>query len=117
MRNALAVLMTLAAMSGAWAADKNSQYGMLTDTCGEYAKDRAKNRTLRYTSWISGYVTAYNAVSPDTYNILGQSNVKSTMQWLDDWCKANPKDNLAVGMSALMGELRPKRQQVRPAAK
>src|SRR3981081_3831982 len=81
MKKALALLAALAATSGAWAADKNAQYGILTDTCGEYAKDRAKNRTLRYTSWIAGYVTAYNAASPDTYNILGDSTVKSTMQW------------------------------------
>ena len=107
----LAVVVAFAAMSSAWAEDKNGQYGILTDTCGEYAKDRAKNRTLRYTSWLAGYVTAYNSVSPDTYNILGKSNVKSTMQWLDSWCKANPEEHLAGGMHALMKELQPARQR------
>src|SRR5882757_9831489 len=60
----LAVVVAFAAMSSAWAEDKNGQYGILTDTCGEYAKDRAKNRTLRYTSWLAGYVTSYNPMSP-----------------------------------------------------
>ena len=36
----LAVVVAFAAMSSAWAEDKNGQYGILTDTCGEYAKDR-----------------------------------------------------------------------------
>jgi hypothetical protein len=111
MRNVLAVLMTFAAISDARAGDKNSQYGMLTDTCGEYAKDRAKNRTLRYSSWIAGYVTAYNSVSPDTYNILGKSNVNSAMLWLDNWCKAHPSENIAGGMHALVQELHPMRQR------
>ena len=117
MRTVVALLAVYVAMSGAWAADKNAQYGILTDTCGEYAKDRAKNRTLRYTSWIAGYVTAYNAASPDTYNILGDSNVKSTMQWLDTWCKANPEGNLAGGMHALTQELHAKRHKTRPTGK
>jgi hypothetical protein len=111
MKNVVAFLAAFAATSGAWAADKNSQYGMLTDTCGEYVKDRAKNRTLRHTSWIAGYVTAYNSVSPETYNILGKSNVQSAMLWLDNWCKAHPSENLAGGMHALVQELYPTRHQ------
>jgi hypothetical protein len=107
----LLFLVIFAAMSGARADDKNGQYGILTDTCGEYAKDRAKNRTLRYTSWIAGYVTAYNSVAPDTYNILGKSNVKSTMEWLDKWCKANPSENLAGGMHAFVKEHHPTRHR------
>ena len=113
----LVCLMMFAAMSGAWADDTNGQYGILTDTCAEYAKDRAKNRTLRYTSWIAGYVTAYNSVAPDTYNILAKSNVKSTMEWLDKWCKANPSEHLAGGMHALVKELHPTRQRFAASGK
>jgi hypothetical protein len=107
----LATLAMCAAMSGAWADDKNGQYGILTDTCAEYAKDRAKNRTLRYTSWIAGYVTGYNSVAPDTYNILGKSNVKSATEWLDKWCKANPSESLAGGLHAFVKELHPARRR------
>jgi hypothetical protein len=37
-----------------------------------------------------GYLTAYNAVSTDTYGISGDMNLDAVMGWLGDYCEQKP---------------------------
>ena len=62
-------------------------------------------------SWVAGYVSGYNSWVPDTYDILGNSDIESAMLWLENYCKANPLKNLGDGMVMLIKELRPKRHR------
>jgi hypothetical protein len=60
---------------------------------------------------MNGYFTAFNRLSASTVNILGNSDLKSAMLWMDNWCKANPLKRIAQGMELLTEELYPNRHK------
>ena len=97
---------------GATASDKdNSSSTQGAVSCGKYIEERGL-KGWSYTvikGWVAGYVTAYNGLAPDTYDILGKSDLNHAMLWMEDYCKAHPLENLANGMKVLMTVLYPKR--------
>lgn len=99
-------------MSGAWASDKNGDYSVQGATsCGSYIEDRKNNEwaAVADLTWIAGYISAYNRMTPDTYDILGGTDLKGVSLWMENWCKANPLSNVSGGMAALTRELWPRR--------
>lgn len=106
------------------AADKAGSFSSnipKTDrSCGTYisARDEGRKgnyiRENKYGSWVSGYITAYNNSTQDTYNIMGNSDMDSLMSWLENYCKQNPLDSFAEATMRLMAELHPKRIRQKP---
>jgi len=118
MRNlihALAVALLLSVSTQTAGRDREQHYRVEgVFSCDRYAADR-KNTKLADSPeyyWVAGYITAYNMRAPNTYSILGKGDLKTTLVWLDKYCKANPKSYLHQGMMALLPELYPKRYQV-----
>jgi len=46
-------------------------------------------------------------------SFLGDTDVSGAMLWLQNYCKANPSNDLAEGMLALTAELYPRRHRTR----
>ena len=126
MKRILPVLLMLASASG-WTSDRNGEMWIQGDTtCGQYTDARAGRATPKYDEalviriaaphWLAGFLTAYNMLTPDTYNILGNSDLQSALIWLDNFCKANPLENISAGAAALVTELYPKRHRTRKDA-
>ena len=89
-------------------------------SCGQYvtARDeqrRAKYRKINtYITWIYGYLTAYNTLTSDTYDIMGQTDRSAILLWLENYCKQNPLKRFAEAMELLTDELHPRRIRKAP---
>lgn len=110
----LFVLMLLFASTAAVGSDDDGYYMELgRKSCGQYIEARTErgSKEANNLAWINGYVTAYNSVTPHTYDILAGTHTRRILLWLDNWCKANPLKYLAEGMQELVDGLYPTRQK------
>lgn len=73
-------------------------------TCQRYAS-RPLDKKNDYIIWVQGYVTAYNALSPQTSNVVGNHDYNWVRLWLDGYCQKNPEKKFNDAVSALMEEL------------
>ncbi len=77
--------------------DKSGNYaiwGAGQKSCYRYLKERTTDGKDPYRTYIMGYLTAYNAMVPDTYSISGNLSLDEIMVWIDDYCEANPMSGL-----------------------
>jgi len=98
------------------AADKDRYYWVQgAISCGDWVKDRKKGGWVLNddTYWIAGYITAYNLLTPDVHNIMGNTDMDSIYLWMDKYCQENPLSNLAGGMEILTHELWPNRKRTK----
>lgn len=102
-------------MRGVSAVDAMGNYSSVDATgCDDYISARRNTSGVFYAQisfWVSGYLTAYNTLASDTYDILGSTDHKGAMLWLENYCKENPLKNLGLGMTAFEVELFPKRHR------
>ena len=66
----------------------------------------------RVTNWVSGWLTAYNALTPDTYRL---ADMPTFMVWVEDFCRQNPSANLAGAIDSYAVANHPRRQRKGPA--
>lgn len=48
--------------------------------------------------YVSGWLTGYNYLTPNTYNIIAKGGVDDVMVWMDDYCAKNLKKNVEAGL-------------------
>ena len=104
--------------TGSYGMDSNNRYvtrGIGGRSCEEYNQtwENLSSRS-RFWNWVSGYVTAYNRWTPNTYDIMGKRDIDSLRGWLDNYCKENPHKSFDDAVGALMSELHPKRLKEEP---
>jgi hypothetical protein len=82
-------------------------FGVGGDSCAVWIDARAKRNTSSHGSWVLGYVSALNL-----WNVIGQRKdaLKNTdgpaiYLWIDNYCRANPLENIATAAGALAREL------------
>jgi len=100
----------------ATAADKDNNYNVQGPiSCGIWVKDRQKGgwEFASDVYWIGGYITAYNAQTPDVFDILNKTDMESVFLWMDKYCQENPLRKLAEGMESLTDELWPNRKRTK----
>ena len=88
MRIIISVLLFVLPLN-ALAADKSGNYaiwGKGQKSCFRYMKDRSAGKDDAYKSFIMGYLTAYNAMTPETYSISRDMKLDEIMTWVDDYC-------------------------------
>ena len=110
----LLLLVLLLTSTLAWSADESEKYRTMgVRSCEIYVRAQCENSWSKITieAWIAGYITAYNYQTPNTYDIRANGDLDSIMLWLDNWCRANPREDLAGGMEVLTEELYPKRHK------
>ncbi len=79
----------LAVASYSWAADGAGNYaiwGSGNTSCFNYNKSRQAGSEQAFKDYVMGYLTAYNTISEDTYNISANMNLAAILAWLDDYC-------------------------------
>jgi hypothetical protein len=100
------------------AADKNDKFnvrGLGTKTCSEYLETRNLNakETDKYADWLTGFLTAYNWLKPDTYDITAsQYNQKGLLKFLDLYCGQSPKKRIIDAAIGLTNSIYAKRTKV-----
>ena len=105
-------LISLLISASSMAVDKNQLYIAVDPvSCKDWSYHRGLSDVegASYTYWITGYLTAYNATTYDVYDVLGNTDSKDVYIKMDKYCEDNPKSHLANGMSNLIMELWPNR--------
>jgi hypothetical protein len=80
----------------AYALDDNGRYmvvGMGAKSCGSFieaSRNNSKTTYLRFETWLTGYLSAYNRDTSQTYDIRGGSDLDGINVWLENYCRANP---------------------------
>ena len=87
--------------------------GLGTTTCSKYLEDRNLDakKTIQYAHWFTGFLTAYNWLQPDTYDISAQYKSNGLLRYLDLYCGRNPKNRLIDAVIAFTKAVYEKRQK------
>ena len=113
---------------GCLASDVNGKYRNFIpkgfDSCSEFVsaiEDCDQNHCAKlslYKVWSAGYLTSYNILTPNTYDISGgreaDSTDRSTIIWLDNFCEQNPLKTYTEALKSLTIELYPTRIKTAP---
>lgn len=120
-RGTLTLLAALLAAGPALAADQNDDFrvkGVGLETCAAYLQAKGQGGPLYVVSrsWLNGYLTAYNQLTPNTYDIAGNANIDGLTNWVDAFCQQNPNTTLVTAAINLMQALGPNRIAQKPAS-
>jgi hypothetical protein len=118
------VLSVLVLPSASIAADTDGAFrtiGLQKETsCASYlsARDEGRkgdyHRENTYLNWVLGYLTAYNRIKPNTYDVKGSSDVSALMLWLENFCKTTQLYSFGDAVDELTTKLYPERIKVAP---
>lgn len=105
----------------AFAADAEGAYSSQRPaSCRELVYElRSRDRTpvlINIRNWISGYITAYNRQTAETFDILGIADFEAAMHSVENFCKARPLENLAAAMEVVTEDLYKTRHQTKRQA-
>tara|TARA_R110000868_G_scaffold196613_3_gene442583 strand:+ start:637 stop:978 length:342 start_codon:yes stop_codon:yes gene_type:complete len=95
----------------ALAAGAQGQYnvkGIGNYSCGKWTAER-KDKSLKgttYVTWITGYLTSYNNFTPGVVDISKGTDVAGLSAWVDNYCGANPLNDIADASNALVQHLK-----------
>ncbi len=96
----------------AMAADSSGGYaiwGAGQKSCFSYNKTRKTDDDGYYHFYLLGYLTAFNAHTPETYRISGKKTLSDILLWLDDYCTGKPVHGFDQAILEFIAEHYPKR--------
>jgi len=106
-------LLFIAAASSANSSDGSFAIkGIGARKCSDFVTQvKAKNeiQISGYVSWVAGYYTAINEVSPATFDSLGWQNMNTVSLILMKFCERNPQARFATAVARLRGALQSQR--------
>jgi hypothetical protein len=76
-----------------WSYDSQGfvSFGVGNRSCDQYVLDaRQPDRGFVYETWLSGYLTAFNAYSPGVSDILMGKDFASAVEWIKHYCQDHP---------------------------
>jgi len=90
-------------------------FGVGTLPCSQYSAARVSGGGLmvQMSRFIEGYLSAFNLIVPNTYDILAGKDIAEAYQWLDRHCRANPEMSLTDAVASLTVYLYPNRSNLR----
>ena len=70
-----------------------ASYGIGSGSCQDYLDARADGGEIESQTieWLAGYISAFNLIVSDTYDIYGSTDFPGMLTWLDDHCKKFPR--------------------------
>ncbi len=89
-----------------WGAGKKS--------CFSYSSARKSGDDGNFQNYLMGYLTAYNAQTPDTYRISGKKNLPEILSWLDNYCETKPVHGFDQALIEFITEHYPMRYKRAP---
>jgi hypothetical protein len=110
------LLLSALTLHDADSADANKRYsvrGLGTKTCSNFLSDRNLDakQSEEYANWLTGFVTAYNWLKPDTYDISTGYKANGLLRYLDLYCGRNPKSRIIDAATAFVDAVYEKRQK------
>lgn len=106
MKLALAVLL----LASTPAAATTFVYGEGTHTCARWAADKRKGNVtdeLSHIAWLSGFMSAFNMFGQGDGDALKLSGLNGAERWIDNFCRAHPKEMVSTATLKLVERLVP----------
>lgn len=91
-------------------------WGYGTKSCGFYNEARRQpdqRDATNIATWLTGYITATNQLRLDTYDIAGSTDLAGMLGWMDNYCRANPTENIRKAAAKLAEFLYPNRRRTK----
>ncbi len=85
-------------------------------SCGDYLQARRSGSSSLepYRQWLSGYLSAFNLIVVNTYDIVGDYQYTQIIDWLDQYCAQNQAVTFVNASAALTITLYPDRRNLAP---
>ena len=114
----LAILL-LTAVPGAYGKDVDGEFAVFSvggKSCTDYLRARSGGGRAQhdFTTWMQGYLSAFNLIVPNTYDILGDRDFDKIVAWLDSHCLENRDDTFVNATALLTINLFPGRRNLAP---
>ena len=103
------LFVSLIAVFPSYAEDTNENYavwGIGQSSCHSYTQAREAGEYTDYKLYLMGYMTAYNSLIPDTYNITGTRDLNEILAWIDAHCKKTEMDSYEHALRQMVTEMR-----------
>jgi hypothetical protein len=106
---AMHVLLIRSSSTTARHAVELATYGVGYKSCSAYmeAREQQSAEVLEFVDWLGGYVSGVNAISLNTNDILGSSDLTDTISWLDNYCRENPGVRFSAAAEARVTSTHP----------
>lgn len=103
------------AIDSVTAADAQNRYklrGLGALECSKYLEDRRTDLkgSQSYADWFTGYLTAYNYMTADTYDIAPNHDANALLTYLDLYCAKNQKTKIGLAVAQFVKAVHDKRQ-------
>ena len=111
------LLCALALSMPARAADKDGNYavwGVGAKSCFHFTQAQGQPGAEAYRDFVMGYLTAYNALKEDTYNIGAGKDLDQVMAWITDYCKTKQVHGFEQALAEFTVEQFPQRSRHPP---
>ncbi len=96
-------------------------YGAGAEPCNLYlrAMQSGGKELDFFVDWSVGYLSGFNVIMPNTYNVMGETSFPEVQEWLQQHCQKYPNELFINAMIKLTGVLYPNRYQssLKPSAK
>ncbi len=114
MKRAILVAIIAVLPSLALGADEAGDYrvkGVGLELCRTYLHEQARKTPTYFLarSWLNGYLTAHNQLTPATYDMAADFDLERLIAWVDAYCKNNPEHQFTTAAMALITTLEPSR--------
>lgn len=108
------LILTVIQSMTASAADAEKNYaiwGEGSTSCFSYTKARTAEDDSHFKSYVRGYLTAFNTLTADTYNITGAMSLPEIMTWLDNYCDGKGIESVDRALHMLIEDVGDQRQK------
>ena len=88
-------------------------YGAGAKACSIYLRaiERGGPEEDYFIDWTIGYLSAFNVIMPETYDILGESEFTTSQLWLEEYCQKFPRVLFINAVARMTEVLYPTRYQ------
>lgn len=92
-------------------------FGVGNNSCDQYVSDAQQpDRGFVYETWLSGYLTAFNAYNPGVSDILSGADFDGAIAWIKSYCREHPTVVVHMAAVKLIALMRQKQRRFSGAA-
>lgn len=99
------------------AADKDGNYavwGVGSKSCYHFTQALGRGEAEVFRNYVTGYLTAYDAITEDTYSIGAGKDLDQIMAWITDYCAKKQIHSFEQALAELTVEQHPQRSRRPP---
>lgn len=118
-KNCLSVLLAIMLAPTVHAKDVDGEFAAFSvggEPCAHYldARRHGGGSERRYLEWVKGYFTAFNLIVANTYDIIGDRNLRQLQNWLEERCSDDQELLFVNAVAELSERLYPNRKNLAP---